>query len=149
MQYWLLKSEPDIFGYPDLERLGRVNWDGVRNYQARNHLRAMQLGDLALIYHSSTKIPGVAGVAKVVTTAHPDPSQFDPKSQYYDPKSTLENPRWVQVTLEPVRALELLPLRQLRQNPRLEGMIILRTGNRLSVTPVESAHYFEIVKGVT
>jgi predicted RNA-binding protein with PUA-like domain len=145
VQHWLLKTEPDVFGYPDLVRLGVSHWDGVRNYQARNHLRAMQLGDLALIYHSSTKIPGVAGIAKVVQTAHPDPSQFDPKSPYHDPKSQPDNPRWVQVALEPVREIGFVPLSALKANPKLDGMIVLRSGNRLSVMPVEQAHFLEIV----
>jgi predicted RNA-binding protein with PUA-like domain len=145
VQHWLLKSEPDVFGYPDLERLGVSHWDGVRNYQARNHLRAMQLGDLALIYHSSTKIPGIAGLAKVVNTAHPDPSQFDPSSPYFDPKSQPENPRWVQVSLEPVQKLEFVSLSSLKANPKLEGMVVLRSGNRLSVMPVDQAHFLEIV----
>jgi predicted RNA-binding protein with PUA-like domain len=145
VQYWLLKTEPEVFGYTHLEQQGTSHWDGVRNYQARNHLRTMQLGDLALIYHSSTKIPGVAGIAKVVQTAHPDPSQFNPESPYFDPKSSPENPRWVQVSLEPVRELEFVALSKLRENAKLDGLIILRTGNRLSVTPVEKAHFLEIV----
>jgi predicted RNA-binding protein with PUA-like domain len=145
VQYWLLKTEPEVFGYAHLEQQGTSHWDGVRNYQARNHLRSMQLGDLALIYHSSTKIPGVAGIAKVVQTAHPDPSQFDPKSPYFDPKSSPENPRWVQVSLEPVREIDFVPLSVLRENTKLDGLIILRTGNRLSVTPVQEAHFLEIV----
>ncbi len=146
MQHWLLKTEPDVFSYADLVRLGSSAWDGVRNYQARNHLRQMQLGDLCLIYHSSTNPPGVAGIAKVVETAHPDPSQFDPDSPYHDPKSTLEQPRWVQVRLEPVRALVFLELSVLRAEPELEAMLILRKGNRLSVTPVEKKHFERILE---
>jgi predicted RNA-binding protein with PUA-like domain len=149
MQYWLLKTEPEVFGYQHLEQQGSSPWDGVRNYQARNHLREMQLGDLALIYHSSTKIPGVAGIAKVVQTAHPDPSQFDPSSPYHDPKSQPDNPRWVQVRLEPVREIGFIALSALRANDKLAGLLILRTGNRLSVTPVEAAHFLEITKEPT
>lgn len=146
MLYWLLKTEPDVFSYSDLERLGSSPWDGVRNYQARNHLRAMQLGDLALIYHSSTKIPGIAGIARISQTAHADALQFKPDSPYFDPKSPADNPRWSQICLEPVQPIEFLQLTQLRQDPKLESMLILRKGNRLSVTPVEKKHFLQILK---
>ncbi len=146
MQYWLLKTEPDVFSYADLERLGSSPWDGIRNYQARNHLRSMEIGDLAIIYHSSTNPPGIAGIARITQTAHPDLLQFNPESQYYDPKSTVENPRWSQIMLEPVEALKFLELSTLRSDPKLEEMLILRKGNRLSVTPVEKKHYQHILK---
>ena len=146
MNYWLLKTEPEVFSYQDLTRLGSSPWDGIRNYQARNHLRNMEIGDLALIYHSSTNPPGIAGIAKITQTAHPDELQFNPESQYYDPKSPLENPRWSQIRLEPVRELPFLELSVLRAEPQLVEMLILRKGNRLSVTPVEEKHYQHILK---
>ena len=146
MNYWLLKTEPDVFSYADLARLGSSPWDGIRNYQARNHLRTMKLNDLALIYHSSTNPPGIAGIAKIIETAHPDQLQFNPESPYYDPKSPTENPRWSQIILEPVRQLPFLELSVLRTETQLEGMLILRKGNRLSVTPVEKKHYQHILK---
>ncbi len=146
MQYWLLKTEPDVFSYADLVRLGSSPWDGIRNYLARNHLRSMEIGDLALIYHSSTNPPGIAGVARITQTAHPDQLQFDPKSHYYDPKSPLENPRWSQICLEPVEALHFLELNTLRAEPELETLLILRKGNRLSVTPIEKKHFQHILK---
>jgi predicted RNA-binding protein with PUA-like domain len=146
MRYWLMKTEPDVFSYADLERLGSSGWDGVRNYQARNHMRDMKLGDEVLIYHSSVTPPGVAGIAKVVEEAHTDESQFDPESDYFDAKSPRDNPRWQQVRLEPKNSLEFVPLEILRGDAKLEGMLILRTGNRLSVTPVEASHYRRILK---
>jgi predicted RNA-binding protein with PUA-like domain len=146
MRYWLMKTEPDVFSYADLERLGSSGWDGVRNYQARNHMRDMKLGDEVLIYHSSVTPPGVAGVARVVQEAHTDETQFDPESDYFDAKSPPDNPRWQQVRLEAKNPLEFVPLEVLRGDAKLEGMLILRTGNRLSVTPVEAAHYRRILK---
>jgi predicted RNA-binding protein with PUA-like domain len=146
MQHWLLKTEPEVFSYTDLARLGSSPWDGIRNYQARNHLRQMNIGDLALIYHSSTNPPGIAGIARITKTAHPDKLQFDPESQYYDPKSPLENPRWSQIMLSSVQELPFLELSTLRTEPKLEQMLILRKGNRLSVTPVEKKHFQHILK---
>jgi predicted RNA-binding protein with PUA-like domain len=146
MRYWLMKTEPDVFSYADLERLGSSGWDGVRNYQARNHMREMKVGDEVLIYHSSVTPPGVAGIATVVEEAHTDETQFDPESDYFDAKSPRDNPRWQQVRLEPKKSLEFVPLEVLRADAKLEGMLILRTGNRLSVTPVESSHYRRILK---
>ena len=146
MNYWLLKTEPEVFSYQDLVRLGSSPWDGIRNYQARNHLREMKLNYLAFIYHSSTNPIGIAGIARIIETAHPDELQFNPESQYFDPKSPLENPRWSQIVLEPVRELPFLELSLLRTETKLEGMLILRKGNRLSVTPVEEKHYQHILK---
>jgi predicted RNA-binding protein with PUA-like domain len=146
MRYWLMKTEPDVFSYADLERLGSSGWDGVRNYQARNHMREMKVGDEVLIYHSSVTPPGVAGIATVVEEAHTDETQFDPESDYFDAKSPRDNPRWQQVRLEPKKSLEFVPLEVLRMDAKLAGMLILRTGNRLSVTPVESSHYRRILK---
>ncbi len=145
-QFWLLKSEPDVFGFADLVRLGESPWDGVRNYQARNYMRDMKIGDNIIIYHSNATPPGIAGLARVTKTTHPDLTQFDPTSDYYDPKSTVENPRWDQILLEPVKALPFISLETLKQDAALEGMLILRKGNRLSVTPVEKKHYQHILK---
>ncbi len=146
MRYWLMKTEPDVFSYADLERLGTSGWDGVRNYQARNYMREMQIGDEVLIYHSSVTPPGVAGVAIITREAHVDETQFDPSSDYHDPKSSRDNPRWDQVCLEPKNPLEFVPLEVLKSDAKLDGMLILRSGNRLSITPIESAHYRRILK---
>ncbi|GGJ45015.1 EVE domain-containing protein [Deinococcus roseus] len=146
MAYWLLKSEPDVFGYPDLEQRGREPWNGVRNYQARNHLRSMQEGDLAFFYHSNSNPTGIAGICKIARSAYPDNLQFDPDSKYFDPKSTEENPRWSMVDVVPVRSLPLLPLDALRTLPELENMILLRKGMRLSVMPVTEAEWKAILE---
>ena len=137
VQYWLLKSEPDVFSFADLQRVGTEPWNGVRNYQARNFLRAMREGDLVLFYHSNATPSGVAGIARVTREAHPDDLQFDPASDYYDPKSTHENPRWSMVTVQAVMALpRFLPLEELRAVPELADFPLVRRGNRLSVMPV-------------
>lgn len=146
MAYWLLKSEPDVFGYPDLERVGLEPWNGVRNYQARNHLRAMQAGDLALFYHSSTTPSGVAGVARIVRAAYPDDLQFDPESPYFDPKSFVSDPRWSMVDVAPLAALPTyLTLEALRAMPELNGFALLQRGTRLSVLPVTAAQFRAVV----
>jgi predicted RNA-binding protein with PUA-like domain len=140
MKYWLFKSEPGEFSIDDLAAATRKTtfWDGVRNYQARNFMRdQMQVGDQVLFYHSSCAEPGIAGVAEVCANAHPDLTQFDPKSQYYDAKATREQPRWVNVDLRFVRKTRLLGLSELRQHPELAGMRLLARGNRLSITPVD------------
>ncbi len=136
---WLVKSEPDCYPFEQLEREGRTMWDGVRNYQARNFMRdEMSVGDLVLYYHSSTAVPGVIGVARVASAAYPDPTQFDEDSEYYDPKATKEEPRWYLVDLEPVERLpRLVSLEEMKSDQALEGMTLLRRGNRLSVMPVE------------
>lgn len=140
--FWLLKSEPHVFGYPDLVRLGREPWNGVRNYQARNFLREMRAGDLCLFYHSNAKPAGVAGVAQVVREAYPDNLQFDPASPYYDPKSTPENPRWSMVDVAPVLAFPaVLPLDTLRALPEWQDSPLIRKGNRLSVLPVTEEQF--------
>lgn len=136
-QFWLLKSEPDVFGFADLVRVGREAWNGVRNYQARNFLRQMRPGDLCLFYHSSTGVPGVAGVARVVREPYPDDLQFDPQSAYFDPGSTPENPRWSMVDVVPVLAFPaVLSLDTLRMLPAWQDSPLTRKGNRLSVLPV-------------
>lgn len=143
--YWLMKSEPDVYSMDMLVRDGRQNWDGVRNYTARNNMRAMALGDLALFYHSSCEPPGVAGLMRISKLAHPDPSQFDPKSPYYDPKSKPEAPRWDMVTVEPVqKAPKLVTLAELKADPKLEGMVVRERGVRLSVQPVTPKHFAHV-----
>lgn len=137
MNYWLYKTEPDVFGIDDLARLGTATWEGVRNYQARNFLRQAHLGDQVLIYHSSCKQVGIAGVAEVVREAYPDPTQFDPESDYFDPASKPEAPRWSQVEVGFVRKLrQVIPLDALKAMPALTGMPLVQKGSRLSVMPV-------------
>jgi predicted RNA-binding protein with PUA-like domain len=141
-QYWLMKSEPDVYSIDDLKRDRRSAWEGVRNYQARNHLRAMKVGDLAFFHHSSATPPGIAGIARVSREAYPDPSQFDPKSDYYDGKSKRDDPRWSLVEIEFVRKLDrLLPMDELRSMPELKRMALLQRGQRLSVQPVTRAEW--------
>ena len=142
MAYWLMKSEPDAYSIDDLERDGREPWDGIRNYQARNMMRDdMRIGDEAFFYHSACKEPAIVGVMKIASEPYPDPTQFDPESKYYDPKSKEEDPRWCLVDVEFVRKLPSpLSLRDLKTHPELEGMILLRRGNRLSIMPVDKEH---------
>lgn len=144
MSYWLMKSEPDEFSIDDLVRAPRKTtpWFGVRNYQARNYMRdAMRAGDGVLFYHSSCEVPGIAGLAEVSSTPYPDPTQFDPKSPYFDPKATRENPRWMLVDVTLAKKTRLLSLEELRAHEELSDMVILRRGNRLSVTPVTAAEW--------
>ena len=144
MPYWLMKSEPDEFSIDDLVRAPRKTtpWFGVRNYQARNYMRdAMRVGDGVLFYHSSCAVPGIAGLAEVASTPYPDETQFDPKSPYFDPKATRDKPRWMLVDVKLARKTRLLALDELRAHPALAGMVILKRGNRLSVTPVTSAEW--------
>ncbi|MHB8667457.1 MAG: EVE domain-containing protein [Burkholderiales bacterium] len=140
MRYWLMKSEPDELSIDDLARAPRrgIAWFGVRNYQARNFMRdQMHIGDRVLFYHSSCAEPGIAGLAEVCAGAHPDETQFDPKSKYYDAKSTRDQPRWVNVDVRFVSKTRLLGLPELRRHKELAGMRVLARGNRLSITPVE------------
>jgi predicted RNA-binding protein with PUA-like domain len=144
--YWLMKSEPDVYSIDHLARQGRGSWDGVRNYQARNHMRAMKIGDLILFYHSSTEPPGVAGVARVCGEARPDPTQFDPKDDHYDPKSATSAPRWDLVDVEWLEKLpSYVPLETLKADAALEGMLVARRGMRLSVQPVSRAHFQRVL----
>jgi predicted RNA-binding protein with PUA-like domain len=139
MKYWLMKSEPSEVSIDDLAAAPKktVAWFGVRNYMARNYMRDdMRVGDLVLFYHSSCPEPGIAGIAKVSKLAYPDATQFDAKSKYYDPKATLEKPRWMNVDVQLVKKIELIPLSALRETKGLETMVILQRGNRLSITPV-------------
>ena len=139
-----MKSEPDEFSIDDLVRAKNQStpWVGVRNYQARNYMRdVMQVGDRALFYHSSCPEPGVAGVVEISREAYPDATQFDPKSPYYDAKSTRAAPRWLHVDVKLVKKTRLVPLAELRATRGLEDMVTLRRGNRLSITPVTPAEW--------
>ena len=143
MADWLFKSEPDTFSIDDLQRVGQEPWTGVRNYQARNLLRdQVQVDDRVFFYHSSCEVPAIVGLARVVSTAYPDPTQFDPKSEYHDPGSTPAQPRWLCVDVGYERHLRRpLALTELKQHAEaLEEFILLRRGNRLSLFPVSPAH---------
>ncbi|MBX3303706.1 MAG: EVE domain-containing protein [Nitrospira sp.] len=138
-RFWLMKSEPSTFSIDDLRQSPNRTtcWDGVRNYQARNFMRTMTVGDQVLFYHSNADPPAMVGVAKVVKTAYPDPTQFDKKSKYYDPASKPSQPRWEMVDIAYVRHLQRpLTLDELRKKTILKGMILLQKGSRLSVQPV-------------
>ena len=143
MAHWLMKSEPDVYGIDDLERDGREMWDSIRNYQARNMMRDdMRIGDEIFFYHSNCKEPAIVGISKVASKPYPDPVQFDPESNYFDPKSSTENPRWILVDVEFVRKLKRpITLAELKANAALEGMILTRRGNRLSIMPVSAEHW--------
>jgi predicted RNA-binding protein with PUA-like domain len=138
-----MKTEPDTFSIDDLKRKKHEAWDGVRNYQARNFMRDdMRVGDGVFFYHSNCAEPGIAGLAKVATDAYPDPSQFDPKSKYFDPGSSRDNPRWMLVDVKFVKKLKrVITLDELKNHKALADMRLLRKGNRLSVMPVEAADW--------
>lgn len=148
MNHWLIKSEPEVFSIDDLKRVKREPWDGVRNYQARNFMwKEMAPGDLALFYHSNAKPPGVAGIAKVAGKPYPDPSQFDPKSDYHDPKSSPDNPRWWLVDFAFVKKFrQEIPLDTLKADKQLSQMMVCQKGTRLSITPVEAGHFKRVLK---
>ena len=149
--YWLMKSEPEECSIDDnlAAPKATVPWVGVRNYQARNFMRdAMKVGDGVLFYHSSCAEPGIVGVAHVASAAYPDPTQFDPKSPYHDPKSRPEDPRWLLVDVQAERKTRVLGLPEMRTIPALADMVVLRKGNRLSITPVEPAHWKLIVEKI-
>lgn len=143
MRFWLMKSEPDEFSIDDLARVrGRVtSWFGVRNYQARNYMREMRVGDQAFFYHSSCPEPGIAGIVTVAKLAHADATQFDATSKYHDAKATHDAPRWFNVDVRLVEKTRLVPLAELREQRALADMVILRRGNRLSITPVTAAEW--------
>ncbi|WP_449425751.1 EVE domain-containing protein [Rhodanobacter lindaniclasticus] len=142
-----MKSEPDAFSIDDLKHKKREAWDGVRNYQARNYMRdGMRVGDKVFFYHSNCAEPGIVGIAAVATDAYPDPSQFDPKSKYFDPGSSRDNPRWMLVDVKFVKKLKrTITLKELQADSALDGMVLLRKGSRLSVQPVEAAHWEHIL----
>ncbi|MEI8632244.1 EVE domain-containing protein [Vibrio sp. PP-XX7] len=147
MAYWLFKTEPDTFSIETLRVQKRSCWEGVRNYQARNMMRdEIQLGDEVLIYHSSCQHIGVAGIAKIVKTAYPDHFAFDPESEYYDAKSTPEDPRWVMVDLVFVRKTgRIIPLSAMKAMPELNNMPLVKRGNRLSIMPVTAQEWDAIL----
>ena len=150
MNYWLFKTEPDAFSIDDLasrKQKGEM-WDGVRNYQARNMLRdQICKGDEVIIYHSSCKVPAAVGLALVIQSGHPDPTQFDPEAKYFDPKSQSDNPRWYAVTIKHLETFSApLPLKAMRDIPELEDMKLLQKGNRLSIMPINKKHRDAILK---
>jgi predicted RNA-binding protein with PUA-like domain len=138
-----MKSEPEDYSIDDLKRDGREPWDGIRNYQARNMMRDdMRIGDSVFFYHSNCKEPGIVGIAKVASEPYPDPTQFDPKAKYFDPKSDKDSPRWMLVDVEFVRKLKKsITLAEIKAQPELEDMILTRKGNRLSIMPVDKKHW--------
>jgi len=149
MRYWLMKSEPsdcsidDLAAFPDQT----VAWYGVRNYQARNFMRdQMSVGDGVLFYHSNCKEPGIAGIARVSSNVYPDATQFDRNGKYFDPKATLEQPRWYNVDVQLLRKIPLITINELRQHPELSRMRTLQRGNRLSITPLDPAEWQYILK---
>ena len=140
MNYWLIKSEPKVYSIADLQQERQTTWEGIRNYQARNFLRQMNIGDMVFFYHSNITLPGIVGLTRVVTCNIVDPAQFDPKSQYYDPKSTPQSPRWHTVVIEFIEAFpSLLTLETLKQEFTAEELWVVRRGNRLSVMPMAEA----------
>jgi Uncharacterized conserved protein len=147
MNYWLMKSEPDVYSIANLKSDKISLWDGVRNYQARNFMREMSLGDLVFFYHSNTKIPGIVGLMRVIETNIADPTQFDINSEYYDAKSTFNLPRWQTVKVEFVEEFsKLISLDELKQNFSDDQILVVRKGNRLSVMPVSQGAAQKILK---
>lgn len=150
MNYWLFKSEPDAFSIDDLQNRAKQTeqWDGVRNYQVRNMMRdQMKVGDKAFFYHSSCTPPGIVGTMEIVKAAYPDPSSWNLESDYYDPKSSPENPRWLMVDVKFLKKFpRMLTLDEIKQNPFLKDMLITRKGNRLSITPVTAKEWEMILK---
>jgi predicted RNA-binding protein with PUA-like domain len=145
-QYWLMKSEPETYSIDDLERDSRTHWDGVRNFKARNNMRAMAIGDEVLFYHSNASPPGIAGLARVCREAYPDPAQFDVKSKYHDAKSSREDPRWSMVDVEFVaKAPEVLGLPDIKAEKALAEMELIRQA-RLSVQSVTRAEFERVKK---
>jgi predicted RNA-binding protein with PUA-like domain len=149
MAYWLMKSEPDEVSIDDLAAAKKATlpWTGVRNYQVRNYMRdQMRPGDGVLFYHSSCPQPGIAGLADIVGGVRPDPTQFDPADPYFDPRSTQEKPRWISIDVRLVRKTRLLSLAEMREAASLQTMIVLKRGNRLSITPVTAAEWKAVLK---
>ena len=143
-----MKSEPEVYSVEDLEKDQRATWEGVRNYQARNYMRdEMKVGDLALFYHSNAKPPGVVGVAEIVREAYPDPTARDPASPYYDKKASVEHPIWLMVDVRFVKKFpRLVSLDELRSDRKLDGLLVIKRGMRLSIQPVEPNHFKRIVE---
>ena len=146
-KYWLFKSEPQSYSIEDLRRDGTTPWSGVRNYQARNFMQMMSVGDEGFFYHSSCAVPGIVGICRVMRAAYPDATAFDLRSEYYDPKSSPEHPRWMNVDVAFVRAFrDVIPLTLLREIAALAKMPLLQRGQRLSVQPVQAAEWRTILK---
>lgn len=149
MQYWLMKSEPDMFSIDDLKQRPKQteHWDGVRNFQARNMLRNdMQEGDLAFFYHSSCQPPGIVGIMKIVKAGYPDFTAFDKHHEHYDPKSNPEKPMWYMVDVKFLKKFShMITLESLKQHSELKNMTLLRKGNRLSVMPVSESEWEFII----
>jgi predicted RNA-binding protein with PUA-like domain len=142
MAFWLVKSEPDVYSIDDLAREQSTGWNGVRNYQARNFLKAMAVGDSVLFYHSSSEVIGVAGVAAVTRAAYPDPTQFDKRSEYFDAAATAKKPRWFCPDIGFVEKFpRVVPIGELREKPGLKAMALLQRGSRLSVQPVSEREF--------
>ena len=150
MKYWLIKSEPSVYGVEHFARDKKTPWTGVRNYQARNFMRdGMTVGDRAFLYYSSCEEPGIAGILEVASKAKPDETQFDPKSEYHDPAATREAPRWFNVDFKFVKKTPFVSLAELRSHKALADMRILQRGNRLSITPVEPSEWKYIERLMT
>ena len=146
MRYWLLKSEPEAYSIDDLKRQKVGRWDGVRSYAARNNLREMKKGDLAFFYHSSTAVIGIAGIATVAQTAYPDPTQFEKKSQYYDAKSKEDRPTWYAVDMRFKKKFATpITLAVIKNDPRLDQMLVVQKGSRLSVQEVSEKDFTYII----
>ena len=148
MAFWLMKSEPETYGIDDLERDRLTRWEGIRNYQARNMIRNdMRPGDRAFFYHSSCEVPAIVGIMKIATLPYPDPTQFDARSKYHDPKSSRDDPRWFLVDVAFERKLDRpITLQEMKQLPGLAGFTLTRRGNRLSVFPVSEKHWKRILE---
>jgi predicted RNA-binding protein with PUA-like domain len=148
MHYWLMKSEPTSFSIEDLAKSPQQKepWDGVRNYQARNFLQAMRLDDLAFFYHSNCPNPGIVGIVQIIKSAYPDKSAFDPSDHHYDPKSTIDKPRWFCVDVKFVNKCKHVALATLKNQANLSSMRLLQRGNRLSVMPITSEEWAAIMK---
>lgn len=150
MNYWLMKSEPDVFSIDDLKKSKNMTsgWDGVRNYQARNFMRDdMRKGDLVLFYHSNAKPPGVAGIAEIVQESHPDHTQFDQNSEYYAARATKEKPIWFMVAVKfKEKFSRLVSIQELKEQKELDGFQLLQRGSRLSILPVSKKHWDHILK---
>jgi predicted RNA-binding protein with PUA-like domain len=146
--YWLMKSEPDAYSIDQLQKDGTTLWDGIRNYQARNFMmKDMKVGDKVLFYHSNTKPPGIVGLATVSKAAQPDPTQFQKKSKYFDPKSKKDDPRWHCVEVKYKKTFqEKITLDWLKEQRQLAGILVAKRGQRLSIQPVEKKHYDHILK---
>lgn len=146
--YWLIKSEPDVYSIDDLEKDKKTYWDGVRNYQARNFMRdEMKKGDQVIFYHSNTEPPAAVGICEVVKEGYPDFTAFDPDDNHYDPKSKEDNPTWMMVDVKFLKKFnKLVPITDMKENPKLKDMKLVQRGNRLSVMPLTKSEFDEIIK---